>query len=139
MLVNPWFLPRRRGVQMSTPLIVFVDDTIVDVELAEIALAKAGIMPVCVRESSEDGLINCLRHRTPDVIVSDLSLPSFDGLATLRLARSLTPGTPFIIYSGWIDDDRRRAAAALGALGCADKNRPAELVHLVKQALQSAA
>ena len=39
------------------------------------------------------------------LILSDFSLPSFDGLEALALARAQAPGVPFILFSGTIGEE----------------------------------
>src|SRR5277367_1950587 len=40
-----------------------------------------------------------------DLIISDYSMPSFDGLSGLSVAHELSPKTPFIFFSGTIGEE----------------------------------
>src|SRR3712207_8462078 len=40
-----------------------------------------------------------------DVILSDFSMPGFDGMAELAIARDVCPDTPFIFVSGTIGEE----------------------------------
>ena len=42
----------------------------------------------------------------PDLILSDFTLPGFDGLTALEVARELAPETPFIFLSGTLGEER---------------------------------
>src|SRR2546429_2018437 len=42
-----------------------------------------------------------------DVILSDFSMPQFDGMEALRLAKELAPDTPFIFVSGTLGEEYR--------------------------------
>ena len=46
-----------------------------------------------------------LEEQTPDVILADYSLPSFDGLTALKLVREISPDTPFIFVSGAMGEE----------------------------------
>ncbi|TVQ97413.1 MAG: response regulator [Desulfovibrionales bacterium] len=40
----------------------------------------------------------------PDVILSDYSMPEFDGLSALKLAQEHVPDTPFLVITGSINE-----------------------------------
>ena len=50
-----------------------------------------------------------------DVILSDFSLPQFDGLTALKIARELRPDVPFIFVSGTIGEERAVESLRAGA------------------------
>src|SRR2546423_14364049 len=56
-----------------------------------------------------------LRKNGFDVIISDFSLPSYDGLKALETARLLSPQTPFIFFSGTIGEEVAVEALKNGA------------------------
>ena len=43
---------------------------------------------------------------SPDLILSDFNIPTYNGLEALRLARTMAPETPFIFLSGTIGEER---------------------------------
>ena len=72
-----------------------------------------------------------LAHR-PDVIVSDLDMPSLDGLAALKVLRDAGDTTPFVLLTAmegdvrdWID---------MGAIGVVLKSDLLDLVAAVQSA-----
>jgi PAS domain S-box-containing protein len=80
-----------------------------------------------------------LRNRKYDLILSDYSLPAFNGLSGLAMARELSPNTPFIFFSGTIGEESAVESLKKGAVDYVIKQRPHRLVPAIKQALQNVA
>jgi PAS domain S-box-containing protein len=80
---------------------------------------------------------SALRQSLYDLIISDFSLPSFDGLAALTLARELSPRTPFIFFSGTIGEEVAVETLKNGATDYVLKQRPYRLVGAVRNAMRS--
>ena len=53
--------------------------------------------------------------RDHDLILSDFTLPSFNGHEALALAKACAPDTPFVFFSGPIGEERAIEAVQLGA------------------------
>jgi two-component system, cell cycle sensor histidine kinase and response regulator CckA len=70
------------------------------------------------------------------LILSDFSLPQFDGLSALSLAREYATATPFVFLSGAIGEERAVDALTRGASDYVLKDRPARLVAAIRQALE---
>lgn len=70
-----------------------------------------------------------------DVILSDYSMPGYDGLQALAEARMRSPTTPFLFLSGMIGEERAVEALKRGATDYIIKDRPARLVPAIRQAL----
>ncbi len=73
-----------------------------------------------------------LRAGLPDLILSDFSLPSFDGMSALAIARAEAPGVPFIFLSGTIGEERAIEALKCGAVDYVLKSNPKRLVPAVQ-------
>src|ERR671910_2960952 len=73
-----------------------------------------------------------------DLVLSDYSLPSFDGLSALKLAKEIRPEVPFILVSGAIGEDRAIEALKSGATDYVLKQRLERLVPAVRRALREA-
>lgn len=69
----------------------------------------------------------------PDFIISDSSLPGFDGLAALQLTAQKCPKVPFIFCSGYVSAEKKREALAHGAMECIPKDDLDELIALIKR------
>jgi len=83
--------------------------------------------------------VEALRADGHDLIISDFSLPSYDGLSALAVARELSPGTPFVFFSGTIGDEVAVESLNSGAVDYVLKQRPNRLVAAVRNALHRAA
>jgi CheY-like chemotaxis protein len=120
------------------PLILFVEDSLDDVELSADWLKHFGVRFELTNVQDEAALRCALEISRPALIVSDFSLPTFDGMSALRVCREVAPEIPFIFYSGSIGDDHQTQAERLGAQGCIRKDRFEDFVILVKQLLPHA-
>src|SRR5664280_42536 len=85
--------------------ILFVEDVLSDAELIwhEIESNKIFFSKLLVdnKEDYRESLITF----EPDLIVSDYSLPHFDGMAALLLRNELTPFIPFILITGSVNEE----------------------------------
>lgn len=72
-----------------------------------------------------------------DLIISDYSMPSFDGLSGLVLAHEAAPRTPFIFFSGTIGEDSAVESLKKGAVDYVLKQRPHRLMPAIRQALRN--
>ncbi|MES1166771.1 MAG: PAS domain-containing protein, partial [Pseudomonadota bacterium] len=70
-----------------------------------------------------------------DLILSDFSLPAFNGLEALGIARQQRPATPFVFLSGTIGEDNAVQALQRGATDYVIKDRPARLIPAMERAL----
>lgn len=85
--------------------ILIVEDKSADADLAKYAIQK--VLKNCefqVVETRED-FLHALEVFQPEVILSDYSLPRFDGMKALELSLKHAPLTPLIIWTGSISED----------------------------------
>jgi PAS domain S-box len=80
-----------------------------------------------------------LKKDPPDLILSDFSLPGFDGLSALTQARSRFPDTPFIFLSGTIGEEIAVEALKNGATDYVLKDRSIRLIAAIERALAEVA
>jgi len=73
-----------------------------------------------------------------DLILSDYSLPGFQGPKALALAQEHCPGVPFIFVSGAIGDEVAVESLKAGATDYVLKDRLARLVPAIRRALHEA-
>jgi diguanylate cyclase (GGDEF)-like protein/PAS domain S-box-containing protein len=126
--------------ELSGVNMLFVEDSPDDVELALRSLKADGIQPQWRRVERESDMRQALGNGPkPDAILSDFSMPGFDGLQALRIARELTPEIPFIFVSGTIGEERAIEAIRAGATDYVLKNNLRRLGTAVKRALAESA
>jgi diguanylate cyclase (GGDEF)-like protein len=125
--------------QPKTIRILFVEDLQVDADLALHQLKRAGISCEWMRVETEAALIAALREFDPHLILSDFSLPQFDGMSALRIATEHAPEIPFVFVSGTIGEERAINALRSGAVDYVLKENLARLVPAVRRALSEAA
>jgi diguanylate cyclase (GGDEF)-like protein len=83
-------------------------------------------------------LRRALRDRLPDFILSDFTLPQFDGFTALSIAREAAPDVPFLFLSGTLGEERAIEALRRGAVDYVLKSNPKRLVPAVRRALAEA-
>src|SRR5579862_873397 len=118
--------------------LLMIEDSETDAELTLRRLKAAGFKCKCRCVVNEEQMRAALRTRLPDLILSDFSLPGFDGMTALAVARVEAPGIPFIFLSGTIGEERAIEALKSGAIDYVLKGNPKRLVPAVKRALADA-
>jgi diguanylate cyclase (GGDEF)-like protein len=118
--------------------LLILEDAAAEAELTVRALETAGLDCAWQRVDSETEFRAGL-HERPDIVLSDFSLPRFDGMSALAIAASEAPGIPFIFVSGTIGEERAIEALKHGAVDYVLKTNLARLGPAVKRALGEAA
>src|ERR1700681_1263635 len=118
--------------------LVIIEDSDADAELVGRNLAKAGLNVHIHRVETERDFVQALQQIAPDVILSDFSLPQFDGLRALDIAVARAAGTPFIFVSGTIGEERAIDALRRGATDYVLKTNLSRLSTAVERALREA-
>ena len=119
--------------------LLIVEDVAAEAELAVHQLQRAGMKCTWTRVETEDALRTALRELRPHIVISDFSLPGYDGSAALSLVRREAPEIPFIFVSGTIGEERAIEALKAGAVDYVLKTNLARLAPAVKRALDEAA
>jgi diguanylate cyclase (GGDEF)-like protein len=119
--------------------LLILEDVAAEAELTVRALATAGLDCAWRRVDNETEFRAGLRELRPDVVLSDFSLPRFDGMSALAIATVEAPGTPFIFVSGTIGEERAIDALRHGAVDYVLKENLARLGPSVRRALEEAA
>lgn len=105
---------------MSEIRALIVDDSSVMRKIVERSLRQAGLDLKEVHEagSGAEG-IEVLRLRTVDLILSDINMPSMDGLEFLRQirAQNLAEGVPVVMITTESSEEHVRQAILAGAQG----------------------
>jgi two-component system cell cycle sensor histidine kinase/response regulator CckA len=118
--------------------ILHLEDNPNDSELVSAMLQGEGISCTLCRVETRHDFEAALAKDDWSLIISDFSLPSFDGLKAITLARKLQPGIPFILFSGTIGEEMAIESLKSGATDYVLKQRPARLVTAVRHALREA-
>jgi len=118
--------------------ILNLEDSSRDSELIRLRLEAEGVECELLRVETEAEYLRALLQDGVDLIVADLSLPSFDGARALELARQHRPEIPFIFFSGMLGEEAAIESIKKGATDYVLKQRPARLVIAVQRALQEA-
>ncbi|HEV2441869.1 MAG TPA: EAL domain-containing protein [Steroidobacteraceae bacterium] len=119
--------------------LLILEDVAAEAELAVRALETAGLNCDWRRVENETGFRVELRRLRPDIVLSDFSLPRFDGTSALAIVAAEAPDTPFIFVSGTIGEERAIEALKQGAVDYVLKTNLARLAPAVKRALAEAA
>jgi PAS domain S-box-containing protein len=115
--------------------ILFVEDIEVDMELAIRELQRENFSIVWVRVETREDFLFQLENFKPDIIVSDYSMPTFDGLQALKLTLSKAPEIPVILFTGSINEETAVACIKAGAIDYVLKDKMKRLPFAIKEAL----
>jgi diguanylate cyclase (GGDEF)-like protein/PAS domain S-box-containing protein len=126
------------GVPALTIRVLLTEDVAADAELEVRELKRAGLRVAHRIVDSEESFEALLRDFAPDIILSDFSMPRFDGMAALRLATELCPEVPFIFVSGTIGEEYAIRALQSGATDYVLKSNLVRLPAAVERALAEA-
>ena len=120
---------------MSAIRILQVEDDPNDAALAEREIRRAGIAATFLRVDTRAGMSAALREFTPDIILSDHSLPAFGAADALELAQKLAPGIPVIVVTGRLGDESAVQYLQAGAADYVVKDHLHRLSPAVLRAL----
>jgi PAS domain S-box-containing protein len=118
--------------------ILDLEDDPVDTELIQANLMAGGISCEMTRVQTRADFEAALENGDFDLVLSDYSLPSFDGLSALKLAKEIRPEVPFILVSGVIGEERAIEVLKSGATDYVLKQRLERLVPAVRRAVREA-
>jgi two-component system cell cycle sensor histidine kinase/response regulator CckA len=122
---------------MKSPLhILHLEDDPNDAALIQSTLEAGGIICATTCVQSHDDFVAALEHGGIDLILSDFSLPAFDGLSALEIVRTKWPAIPLILVSGTLGEERAIDSLKRGATDYVLKERLARLVPAVHRAMQ---
>jgi diguanylate cyclase (GGDEF)-like protein/PAS domain S-box-containing protein len=119
--------------------ILHLEENDKDSELIRINLAAEGIACVVTRVRTRQSFEEALGRGGIDLILTDSSLPSFDGYSALNIAKERRPEVPFIFVTRWFDEEAGIEAMKLGATDYVFKHRLSpRLAFAVQRALAGA-
>ncbi len=115
--------------------ILLVEDSAPDVALIKHMLNTSGREISVVNVETRVAFETELTSRPPHLILSDYSLPTFDGSAALEIAKRIVPQVPFIFVTGTLGEEVAIDMLKLGATDYVLKNRLTRLTPAVSRAL----
>jgi two-component system cell cycle sensor histidine kinase/response regulator CckA len=122
---------------VTTPLrLLQLEDNPIDAELILATLNEGGIPCDASRVDRRETFIAALKEGQIDLILADYSLPGFDGITALALARQLRPDLPFIFVSGTLGEELAIDAMHRGATDYILKQRLGRLVPSLQRAIR---
>ena len=122
---------------MKTPLrLLQLEDNPVDAELITTTLIEGGIPCQSQLVDTRQAFVAALREGRTDLILADYSIPGFDGMTALTLARQHCPDVPFLFVSATIGEELAIDAMHQGATDYVLKQRLGRLVPSVQRALR---
>jgi two-component system cell cycle sensor histidine kinase/response regulator CckA len=121
-----------RTPQTELLRILHLEDDPNDTELLSMILADEKIPCEIHRVETRKDFEGSLEKQRWNLVISDFSLPSFDGLKALALIREKFGEMPFILFSGTIGEETAVECLKRGATDYVLKQRPARLVAAVR-------
>jgi PAS domain S-box-containing protein len=121
---------------MPTPLnILMLEDSPDDAALIIDELKNAGFDPKWIRVETEDDYRASLED-SPDLIISNYTMPGFGGLRAMDLLRERGLDIPFILISSTVGEEQAVEAMKRGATDYLLKDRIGRLGNAVERALE---
>lgn len=115
--------------------ILILDDMAADLVRINHELRKGGLHFRSKRVETREDFLRELQKNTPDVILSDHGLASFDGFTALAMAKTQCPEVPFIFVTGSLEERKAVETIKSGTTDYVLKDHPADLVPAVQRAL----
>lgn len=119
--------------------ILHLEDNPTDAELVRRNLIEGGLNVEISRVFTPSTYTAALEEGRFDLILSDYTLPGFDGGSALTLARQKCPQTPFIFVSGTLGEEAAIQSLKNGATNYVLKDRIARLVPALLVAIEESA
>jgi len=107
-----------------------------DAELVEYELERSALAFQSRRVDSREAYLQELQEFRPDVILSDYTLPRFDGMTALSLARERVPSVPFLIVTGSVNEETAVGCLKAGATDYLLKSNLARIGPAIQAALE---
>ncbi len=120
----------------STVKILFAEDLPADAELARREIKKRGIDFIYKVVDNEPEFRKELDEFKPDIVVSDYSMPTFNGMLALNITRKFSPFLPFIVLTGSMNEETAVACMKAGANDYVIKEQIKRLPFAITEALE---
>lgn len=118
--------------------VLIVEDSDNDAALLVRELRKGGYEPEYVQVETAEDLESRIKEGCWDCVISDYSMPSFDGITALKMVRKLNRDIPFIIVSANIGEEIAIMAMKAGAQDYIMKGNLKRLLPAIDRELKEA-
>lgn len=123
---------------MNTVKVLFLEHEAHDLELLQYELKKAEINFIGEVVETKEDYESALTNFIPDIILSDYSLPLYDGISAFKLRQERSADTPFIFVSGMIGEENAVELIKNGATDYILKEKMYQAAPKVIRALKEA-
>ena len=118
--------------------VLYLEDNPHDRTLVASTLAREFLDAVFTFARNREEFETALSQLRFDLILSDFTLPTFNGMDALALARVAQPDTPFLFFSGTIGEARAVESLKSGAVDYVLKDSIGRLGSSIRRALREA-
>jgi len=132
-------LANRNAVSARPLRLLHVEDQPIEAELCLHQLEQAGFELTADVVATRQEFLQKLGANTYDIILSDYRLPGWSGMDALKIARTKTKDTPFILFTGSMGEEDAVESIKEGATDYVLKDRPERLPMAVRRALEETA
>jgi len=117
---------------------LLIEDSEDDATLIVHELEHGGYEVLFERIDTSDAIEEALQRKAWDIILCDHAMPHICAPEALQIAQRLCPETPFVVVSGWMNDELAESARKEGARDFVRKNNLMKLVPVVQRELKKA-
>ncbi|MCB2209086.1 MAG: PAS domain S-box protein [Bacteroidetes bacterium] len=115
--------------------ILFVEDEHTDFELIKREIKKNGIEFADKLVETREDYTEALQSFKPDIILSDYSLPQFNGMQALEIKKEVAPTVPFILVTGALNEETAVEIMKAGADDYIIKNQLTRIGSAIESAI----
>jgi len=119
--------------------ILHLEDDLNDAALIQATLEAGGFTGKITRVQTREDFLSALERGGVDMVLSDFSLPAFDGLTAVKTVHARWPELPVILVSGTLGEERAIESLKSGATDYVLKERLIRLTPAVRRAMQEVA
>ncbi len=123
-------------MSVTTIKILMVEDSPSDAKLIQWALRKEKLPFVAAIVETKQGLIDGIKEFDPDVILCDHSLPGFNSMDALSVAKEFAKDVPFILVTGSVSEEYAVSSMKAGAHDYILKTNLARLPMAIKAGIK---
>ncbi len=129
--------PAKKRLEMKSPLsILHLEDDPNDAALVQSTLEADRITCTTTCVQDREQFVAALAQGGIDLILSDFTLPAFDGMSAIATARASSPDLPIILVSGSMGEERAVDSLKSGATDYVLKEHLSRLAPAVRRAMQ---